>query len=452
MITIPFEKGKIDFFSIPEKSGVYFFIGKNNEKLYIGKAKNLRSRLRSYFSKDFSFHNPQKAHLISELKKIKIEVLESEIEALIRESLLIKKYKPKYNVIFKDDKNYFFVGFTKEIFPKIIIAHQIHVKNFKVKIKNWIGPFVSGRALKITLKTLRKVFPYCTCLKTHQKPCLNAQIGLCRGFCCLENTFKTQSKEAKLLLKDLFQNKLEYQKNINAIKRVLSGKSKKLLKDLNQEMLKEAENENFEKAQIIKNKILAFERIISHKKVFEKNHIGNFVINDKIIIEKTIIDFSKVKKIEAFDVSILQGKNPVGAMVVFEKDSNGFFMPQKTHYRRFKIKNIKGNNDPAMIAQIIQRRFKHKKWIMPDLILIDGGKAQLNEALKNLKKFDIHKDIIFIALAKREELVYTVDNKNPVKIDTLPEDVGLLFKAIRDEAHRFAINFHKHLREKSLYV
>lgn len=437
---------RIDILKIPEKAGVYAFVCAKGKKLYIGKAKNLRSRLRSYFQKDFSLNNPQKENLILESKKIQIEVLSSEIEALIKESFLIKKHRPKYNIIFKDDKNYFFVGFTKGQFPKIIITHQTKILDTKYGMLDWIGPFVSGKALKITLKTLRKIFPYCTCIKPHKRPCLNAQIGLCLEHCCLVNLEKLNFQMK------FNSHKLEYRKNISAIKKILTGRSKKLLRDLKREMLNEAKSENFEKADAIKNKITALEKVLAHKKILEKDFSGNLEISEQIIIGKEKIDFSQIKRIEAFDISIFQGKNPVGSMVVFNKKDLGNFSPDKSQYRKFKIKNVFGINDPAMIGEIIRRRFTHKEWPLPDLVLIDGGRPQLNEALKNFLKSAINKSTVFMALAKREELVYTVNNKYPVRTDVLAPSVSLLFKAIRDEAHRFAVSFHQKLREKSLYV
>lgn len=435
--------GKIDFSKIPAKTGIYFFIGRNDQKLYIGKASNLRNRLKTYFRKNFDFENPQKAGLIKEVKKVQLEILDSEIEALIKESFLIKKYKPKYNIIFKDDKSYLFVGFTKEFFPKITITHLSKIQSSQfslkkqsqtIKIEDLIGPFISGKALKTTLKALRKIFPFCTCLKPHKRPCLNSQIGLCLGYCCYNVS------DSKILLK-------QYRKNISSIKQILKGNSKKLLLTLKKEMRLAAQKEDFEQAQNIKEKIIALENVLEHKKVLDKEFSGKFVIDDKVMIGQTEIDFSKIGRIEGFDVSGLFGKYPVGSMIVFEKNEFRDFVANKSEYRKFKIKTVSNINDPAMIGEIIKRRLMHQEWSLPDLIIVDGGKAQLNEALKNYTQSGINKPIIFLALAKREELVYIVNNIYPVPTKNLLSQVSLLFKAIRDEAHRFAISYHKKLRE-----
>jgi len=430
---------KIDFSKVPEKPGVYLFISSKGQKLYIGKAKNLKNRLRSYFQKDFYLTNPAKANLINQSFKIQLEVLDSEIEALIKESFLIKRYKPKYNIIFKDDKNYFFVGFSKDPLPKIIITHQTKILNNKYKIKKWIGPFVSGKALKQTLKALRKVFPFCTCLNLHSRPCLNAQIGLCLGFCCLNQEVSSFDK-------------LKYRRNIASIKKVLEGKTKRLLVEFKKQMIDAAKNEDFEKANELKEKIINLEKIFAHKSILEKEFSQNQTFDDKIILGKTMIDFSKIKRVEGFDISIFQGSQAVGSMVVFTKNQENIFTPDKSQYRKFKIKTVFKINDPAMMGEIISRRFAHNEWPLPDLVLIDGGKGQLNQALKNFKKYDINKKIIFLALAKKKELVYTAYNKDYTPLNSLPAFFSLLLKAVRDEAHRFCLFFHRDLREKNIYA
>lgn len=438
--------GKIDFLKVPEKAGVYTFISSKGQRLYIGKAKNLRSRLRSYFHKDFSLNNPLKAHLIKESKKIQLEVLPSEIEALIKESFLIKRYKPKYNIIFKDDKSYFFVGFTKERFPKVLICHQSEILNPKYGLQKWIGPFISGRSLKTALKALRKIFPYCTCLKPHRRLCLNAQLGLCFGDCCIVNERASQ-------LNNLINNrfKKQYRQSIQAIKQILKGQRKRLIANFKREMIAASKKEDFEKANELKRKIIGLEKILAHKKVLEKD-FNNYFEADKVVIGKSELDLAQINRIEGYDISIIQGSLPVGSMVVFEKLPNGSFAPNKKEYRKFRIKTVLGMNDPAMIGEIIKRRLKHFNWPLAQLILIDGGKSQLNEALKNYKKSGIKEKIFFLALAKREELVYTANNQYPVALKTLPSYFSLLVQAVRDEAHRFAITFHRSLREKNIYA
>src|SRR3990167_7475463 len=168
---------KLFYRKIPQLPGVYFFKDNRGKTLYIGKATNLRARLRFYFAENQT--SLKVKTLISESKTLDWETLGSETEALIREAELIKKHLPKYNVLMRDDKQYFYVGFTKEKFPKIFITHQ------KNKSANYLGPFTEGGVLRSALKTLRRAFPYCTCKKPHRRPCLNARIGRCLGYCCV---------------------------------------------------------------------------------------------------------------------------------------------------------------------------------------------------------------------------------------------------------------------------
>jgi excinuclease UvrABC nuclease subunit len=312
---------------LPKTVGVYCF--KNKGKvLYIGKAANIRQRVKQH--KD----------LLGSAEKIGYIKTDSEIGALILESKLIKKYQPKYNVAWKDDKNYFYIGITKEEFPRIFITHQTKDKNTE-----YIGPFVDGKSLKQTLKELRKRSPYRTCknLPTGKKairPCLWYHLGQCLAPC---------------LFADIFQ----------------------------------------------------------------------------------------ARHIEAYDVSNIQGKEATGSMVTFIDGK-----PDKNLYRRFKIKFVDGPNDVAMLKEVLSRRFKHQEWTYPDLILIDGGKAQLNAAISAAKRYKLKAKIT--ALAKRNNELYIQGSKRPVLLKNLPRETFNLMLRLRDEAHRFAISYHHKLRIKLL--
>jgi len=419
---------------LPKIPGVYCFKGQK-EILYIGKAANLRERVRNHFQqpsfKDYLF--------LDKVEKIGYIKTNSEIEALILEAELIKKYQPKYNVIWKDSKNYFFVGKTKEDFPQIFWTHQKKIKTQKSKVKiEYVGPFVDGKALKETLKILRKVFPFRSCRVLPKRPCLWYHLGRCPAPCIL----KTKSA-LEIGLKEKI--KRECQRNAENVFKIIQGKKKEVLKELKKEMKKEAKKENFEEAARIRDQILALERVLEHSKILEKEvkvEIPWKEIEEKL---KEILKIEKASRIEAFDVSQIHGNFAVGSMVTF---ING--RAEKNLYRRFKIKFTKKPSDVDMLKEVLERRFKHKEWGFPDLILIDGGKAQLNVAINCKLKIENCKLTKVLALAKKEKKLYVEGKEKPIFLKKLPREIFNLILNLDNEAHRFAISYHKKLREKEL--
>lgn len=381
---------------LPKTPGVYAF-KKNKELLYIGKAINIKARVKN--------------HSLDQIKKVGYIKTDSEIEALILEARLIKRYRPKNNIVWKDDKNYFYIGITKESFPQLFITHQ------PKKTIQHIGPFVDGTALKETLKVLRRVFPYRTCKNLPRRPCLWYQLHRCPAPCLLESNLAKQIPSAKIKMKQ------ECQRNIRNLLKLLSGKKKQVLADLKKQMKKEASCQNFEIAAKTRNQIKALERILANTRILE---------------------YSKSKlhqgRIEAYDISNIQGKEATGAMVVFR---NG--KPDKSQYRWFRIRTEDKPNDIAMIKEVILRRLKHPEWPYPDLMLIDGGRAQLNAALSI-----IGSKTKVMALAKKNNELYIEGQKKPVLLKSLPRETFNLILQLRDEAHRFARRYHHKLRKKAL--
>jgi excinuclease ABC subunit C len=408
-------------YQLPKVSGVYCFTN-GKEILYIGKAVNLRERVKNHFQqpsfKDYLF--------LDRVEKVGYIKTNSEIEALILEAELIKKYQPRFNVVWRDSKNFFFVAITKEDFPKIFWTHQKKIKNQKSKVEiEYLGPFVDGKALKKTLYLLRKIFPYYSTKKHPEKKCQWCHLNLCPG------------PKA---------DKKEYQKNIKNLIEILKGKRKSVLKELKKEMIKMAKSENFEKAAKLRDQILALEKILNNSRVIEreiKTEIP-WEITEKTL--KKILKVEKVSRIEAFDISQIHGNFAVGSMVTF---ING--IPDKNLYRRFKIKFTKKPSDVDMIREILKRRFKHKEWGFPDLILIDGGKAQLNAAvqIKN-KNSKIKNKIKVISLAKPENKLFIENEKEPIFLEKLSREIFKLILNLDSEAHRFAISYHRKLRERGL--
>ncbi len=384
---------KIDL--LPKTAGVYCF---RDEKkiLYIGKATNIRERTKQH--KD----------LLSLAKQIGFIKTNSEIEALILEANLIKKYRPKYNIVWKDDKNYFYVAITKEEFPRVLIAHQIKEN------ATYMGPFVEGKSLKRTLTYLRKVFPYYTS-KSHPKgSCLWCGLRLCPG----PNP-----------------DKKNYRKNIKNLISVLKGKSGKVLRNLKKEMEKSSVSQDYEKAAKTRDQIGMLERVIFNSRVFEPTGLP----------EAKLPPQWRLKRIEAYDISNIQGKEAAGSMVVFTQGK-----PDKNQYRKFKIKTEGKPDDIAMIKEVLLRRFAHPEWPYPDLILIDGGIAQLNVARRTKNRKQKTKNIPVMALAKKENKLYIENKKEPLLLKTMPREIFNLILQLRDEAHRFAVSYHRKLRKKIL--
>jgi len=442
--------------------GVYIF--KNKEKpIYIGKAGNLKNRLSSYWLKNAN--NKQKS-LVREADELEIMETPSEIEALIKEAEMIKKNLPRYNVLMRDDKSYFYVSFSREKYPRVFVTHRpfAEIKDKKSKIpirggdvsyrKNkkeigkyiYIGPFTSGGALKTTLRFLRSLFPFCTCLKPHIRPCLNSQIGRCLGFCCVKE--KSDSKSA-------VKNYGQYEKNIKAIRNILRGKKKNVLNKLKKEMKGNAQKGEFEKAAETRDKIFSLENILSHRLVFERNGRENFGKNkypeyrwQKTEMSLKVIINTKqdVRRVEGYDISNISGTAATGSMVVF-KDG----IPEKKSYRKFKIKTVKQISDTDMMKEILSRRMKHREWIFPQLMLLDGGRGQLNAAISILNNFkNIKGKVAVAALAKKNEELYLPGREIPLLTDDLPPDTKLFLQHVRNESHRFAKKYHHKLRAEEL--
>jgi len=377
---------------LPKIPGVYAF-KKGKKLIYVGKAVNIKERVK----------NHQK--LLKQTKQIGYIKTDSELEALILEASLIKKYKPKYNTSWKDDKNYFFLASTKERFPRIFITHQTKQKN------NYLGPFVDGSSLKKALAILRKVFPFRSCQTLPKKPCLWYQLKLCPAPCVLTTEL--------------------CQKNSRNILKILRGGKSQVLNNLKREMKTASKKQDYEKAARLRDQRNYLERIMNNAGIFK---------NNGPTLERILKTKKPISRIEAYDVSNIQGKEATGSMVTFVGNR-----PDKNFYRRFKIKIQGKPNDTAMIREVITRRMKHKEWPCPDLIVIDGGKAQLNAAVKSKNK-----NIKAVSLAKKENKLFIEGRKKPILLKSLPKETFNLMLRLRDEAHRFAIAYHRKLRTKVL--
>ena len=407
---------------IPKISGVYIFYNKDHKIIYIGKAINLKNRVNSYFRSNNSLNSAKRA-MIREVSNIEIKPCDGEIEALILESNLIKKYNPKYNVLLKDDKSYAYLVWTKEDFPRIFVTHKTYLDKNSNKL-NSLGPFVSSESLRKTLKILRKNFPYRSCKTMPKSPCIYYKLGKCDAP-CIQNI-----------------DKITYKKNIDTIIDIMKGKSKIIIKTLYIQMQIYAKLQKFEQALEIKNQIEALEKVSLHKGIIQTSKSYKHKYIEEL---QDILKLDKLpKRIEGYDSSHFHGDKAVVSMVVFE---NG--KPNKSQYRKFRIKKPpEGGDDFYNLNQALTRRFKRTDWPIPDLILIDGGKGQLSTVLKVQQSSNIEfKSIPIISLAKRLEEIYIPDRDKPILLPKSTKSLQIL-QQVRDEAHRFAVTYHRSLRDK----
>jgi len=299
-----------------------------------------------------------------------------------------------------------------------------------------MGPFVDGKALKQTLQVLRKVFPYRTCKKIPKRACLWYQLGRCPGPCTLQSKLAEQIPGLKGKIKR------ESQRNTKNLTKVLQGKKTQVLIDLKKEMKKFSKEQEFERAAKLRDQLGSLNNVFEHARVFQgliERERPNWPETEKLL--KKILDIKrKITRIEGYDVSNIQGKEATGAMIVFEKGE-----PNKKEYRKFKIKILKEPNDIAMLKEIISRRLNHPEWKLPQVMLIDGGRAQLNAAKLIIKQFN-NLTIKVMAIAKRKNELYIESKKQPILLKNLPQEISNLILHIRDEAHRFAIKYHRKLQ------
>ena len=403
--------------NLPAACGVYIFKDINEKPIYIGKALNIKKRVGNQLDKRSI--DPKSEILRKRAVSVEAIQVDSEIESLILEANLIKKFRPLLNSQLKDDKDYLYIRITKDTFPKIVASRGRNLKDAKI----YFGPFPSAKKVRSALKTLRKIFAFSTCTPNQKRPCFYYHIGLCPGVCAGKVSEK------------------EYKKNIKSLIYFLQGKKAKVFERFDKELKILTKNLQFEEAAQIREQLEGLQYTTKPVRV-----IGLFeedleeARNVELSTLASIVGASeRLKRIECYDISNIFGKQATGSMAVF---TNG--LADKGGYRRFKIKSVSGINDVAMISEILERRFGHE-WGRPNLIVIDGGRGQLNTAIKVLRKLGL--DIPVVSLAKRLEEIYLPDRKKPIRL-SYDNNALKLLQRIRDEAHRFAIAYHHKLRNK----
>jgi len=402
----------------PKTPGVYLMKNVAGKIIYVGKATSLHDRVRSYFDRP---HDIRIEKLVAEIADINYRKTPTVIEALILEANLIKKYLPKYNVKEKDDRSFLYVAFTKEKFPRIILLRGLELERLtpreKKQISKLFGPYTSASSLRAALDILRRrIFPFRDCVTLPKRPCLHYHLKQCPAPCA-----------------DLISAK-DYRRLIRHLILFFEGKKEKIVKNLKKEMSIASREENFEIAARLRNQIFSLEHIQDVAVIKEESRFKNREFGVNIF-----------GRVEGYDISNISGTSATGSMVVFEDRK-----PSKNEYRKFKIKTLNTPNDVGMIREVMTRRLAHEEWPRPNLILVDGGWGQINVVRKILADKKIKIPILGIAKGfdrKQDRLI--ADPKNPelVRVSELHKDILL---QIRDEAHRFAIGYHKLLRRKKL--
>lgn len=413
----------IDLKNLPENPGCYLYKNSEGDVVYVGKAINLKKRVSQYFQRDDAL-GPKTKILVSQIASIETKLVNSEIEALILESSLIKKYRPKYNSLLKDDRSYLYICISKEKIPRVFTAHQSNLP-FKADI---FGPFPDASAANSLLKTIRRLFPFRS-VETHPKTsCLYCHLGLCPG----------PNPDPKT-----------YRQNILKIKKILNGRFRSLSRSLETEMKLASKSEEFEKALILRKQIESINYIVSGwhslKNLFENINLPEDNQSAAIAeLETTLrpyFNFKNIHRFEVYDISQLGNKYFVGSMVVWQ---NGHI--DTGQYRKFKIKSKATPDDQFMMKEIIFRRLQHSEWGKPDLIVLDGGKPQVS-AISNITSIPL------IGLAKRLETIIIKSKSNWVEINLPPKSQALLLlERLRNEAHRFANKYRKELLSREILL
>ncbi len=418
--------------SVPVTPGVYLFKNAAGANIYIGKAASLKARLTSYLKTEDS--RIQK--MIATATSLDFISTDSEIEALILESQLIKQKQPQFNIMLRDDKQYFYVAFTNDEFPRIYLTHQTsgRIKTRTMDIKEFIGPFTDGNALKATLRLLRGIFPYCTCTQKHHNYCLNYHIGKCVGLCCL--------KDADT--KDGFkETKKNYQTNIKAIRDILNGKRVNLVKQFTKDMDAEARRGNLEQAILMRSRIEKLQRIFENAQIIKSSEI---LKEHRTVLAGLLRNQKPIIRIEGYDISNIQGKHATGSMVTF---ING--TPNKNFYRKFNIITSR-EGDVAKLQEILDRRLNHDEWPFPDLIVVDGGKAQVNALNTVLAERNVTIPVVGLVKDDRHmgTAVFLPGRKQALPLTKLSDRDRHLLLSVDAEAHRFAISHYRHRHRKTL--
>lgn len=422
---------------VPNTTGVYLFY-KNDSIIYIGKSNNLKARLKSHFEN--AKLDQKEALITGTATRIECIITDSDFNAILLESSLIKKYTPLYNSRWRDDKSYLYIKITvKDDYPKIY-----PVRKEEDHRSLYFGPFSSNQNVSEILKEVRRIFPFCTQKKLSKRACFYAKIGYCRP--CPNEINKITDATLKTKLKTA------YRKNIRQVIKVLNGQTDLILSSLYKKLNGLRHSQSYEEAITVRDKIARFENLLTSRSFQTENFSYNLSEKSTVallaIIRLYYSQVIKLSRIECYDISNAGGKDATASLVVYNDG-----LVDKSQYRRFKIKNTSLRSDFEMLDETLTRRFTghtvRNKWPTPDLIVIDGGKPQLRFIQRTMAKLDLA--IPFIGIAKRPDRLIIGHDLSTIrpKINNLGFN---LVRAIRDESHRFAKKYHLHLRNKKMML
>jgi excinuclease ABC subunit C len=417
----------------PTEPGIYLWKDSKDRVLYIGKAKNIRSRVRSYFG---GTDDPSKKEMMRKVADVEYIETESEVDALLLENRLIKDIQPKYNVALKDSKSFLCIAIEKGVdYPRVFLTRDLTLK------ATFVGPFMDARGLRRSMKILQKVFRFRTCTqeidaedrkRRFQRPCLLFNLKFCTGPCGLKISKKN------------------YRENTRNMKRFLNGKKSRLLRDLEKKMQAASDTRRYETAAFYRDQIHAIKSLAKYSKY------GDFAEQESFYIDPTggLRELKKIfrmknepRLIDGLDIATIHGSESVGSIVTFVDAQ-----PFKSGYRRYRIREVEGVDDYAMMREVVGRRFSRilsGEESMPDILLIDGGKGHLGAVKGVLSSIKLPKKErpLLLGLAKREELIYAEGHGEPIKLPKRSDALRVLMY-VRDEAHRFAQHYHHLLRKK----
>ena len=425
---------------LPKCPGVYLMKDAKGQVLYVGKAKDLRVRVGSYFQEAADLLNtrgPEIAHMAAQVVEVDFLECETEVDALLRENRLIKDIQPPFNERLRDDKTFPYLEITTgDDFPGVYVTRTPRHKGSKL-----YGPFTSAAGVRDAVNALQKVFKYRTCeLEIHDgdekrrffRPCLLHAIDQCTAPCA-----------------DLI-GKGDYRRDIDRLKRLLASKRSVLLREMHKDMEQASASLRYEEAARLRDRIKAIKALALSGDPEADRQPEVFYIDPRKGLEK-LADLLNMegtpRNIEGIDIANLQGGESCGALVCFLDGK-----PFKNGYKRFRIQTVEGIDDYAMIREVVPRRYRDAargEELYPNVILIDGGLGQLHAAQQAFADMDICPPMV-ISLAKREEAIYIQARKEPVKLARNNEALRLL-QQVRDEAHRFAQHYHHILRRKRVF-
>lgn len=405
---------------LPKTPGVYLHKDGAGEVVYVGKAANLRNRVRSYFQNSRQ-HDSKTRALIADIADIDWLETDSEINALFLESELIKRYQPKYNVDLRDNKSFLYVKFTNDEFPRVWLVRRPLDDGAE-----YFGPYTSAFGLRRAMRQLRRSFPYVTHRQLPDRGCLHHHIGLCPG------------PEAGAITPQ------QYRQNLKQIKRYLRGGGATIKKELERQMKRHAKAHEFEAAARVRNQLQNLESL-SRQHIFGDKELFDLARDQAVVDLQQLLSLQQPpRRIECYDVSHIQGTHNTASMVVF---TDG--VPDRGQYRKFRLRQP-GNDDYGHMREVLQRRLQRwQQWPQPEVIIIDGGRGQVAAAQQILNEHELN--IPLIGLAKRFERIIVADaNAQEYHEYELSDDSHLLklLQHIRDEAHRFAVTYHSQLRSR----